>query len=139
MPVSWSELATLFGHLEPRLAAARLEYSEHDGAARWTFVSEQKDPAPLEFVTLARIAGEQLTPIARFLHQGINAESDPCARWYLALRHHSGMHLRGRDARVVVDGEFTGEIRHRGSISRPATASAVLCDELSRHEWHDGA
>ena len=90
MPPSWSELAALFVRLEPRLAAARLDYSEQEGAVRWTLVSGPKDPAPLELVTLARIAGEQLAPVTRFLHDSIRAEADPCARWYLALRHHSG-------------------------------------------------
>ncbi len=132
MKPSWSELATLFQRLEQRLAAARLDYFECEGVFRWTLVSESKDPAPLEFVTLARIAGDKLSAVAEFLNPSIRTERDSCARWYLALRHHSAMHVPGRDANSVIDGEPTGEIVHSGSMTQPTTASAALCLELSR-------
>jgi hypothetical protein len=127
---TWGELDQQFRELAPALRRYRIFYV-WGGEDVTELRGDGYEPERQRFEALAQIAGQKLSEIRRTeVEPAVLGRSPGRARWYEALRRHSGVFHESGGGRSTVAGEEQPPT-FSGYVANPAEVSATLALQMS--------
>jgi len=132
---TWSELQAQFDELRETLRFYRIDYQWGAAGIYYRLAGGNVSPSTQRFEALAEIAGAKLSDIPRGVTDpAVLLAQNSRARWYEALRYHSGLFEMGFIGQQQNDGGAPSGSIYTGSVAQPAAASALLALRLSTHD-----
>lgn len=132
---TWSELQAQFDELRETLRLCRIDYQWGAAGIHYHVAGGGFSPSTKRFEALAEIAGAKLSDVpAGVIDASVFRAADSRARWYEALRYHSGAFRLAFIAQGQHNGDSDAGSIYTGSLAQPADASAVLALRLSPHD-----